>query len=46
MRPHVHGATTGRRRRISPKTGLFYVAHWEHSGIIAIAGRVPARASA
>ena len=41
MRPHVHGATNWAPPSFSPKTGLFYVAHWEHSGIIAIQGEFP-----
>jgi alcohol dehydrogenase (cytochrome c) len=41
MRPHVHGATNWAPPSYSPKTGLFYVAHWEHSGIIAIEGEFP-----
>src|SRR4051812_22857920 len=41
MRPHVHGATNWSPPSYSPKTGLFYVAHWEHSGIIAIQGEFP-----
>ena len=41
MRPHVHGATNWAPPSYSPKTGLFYVAHWEHSGIIAIQGEFP-----
>jgi alcohol dehydrogenase (cytochrome c) len=41
MRPHVHGATNWAPPSYSLKTGLFYVAHWEHSGIIAIEGEFP-----
>lgn len=41
VRPHVHGATNWAPPAYSPKTGLFYVAHWEHSGIIAIEGQFP-----
>ena len=41
MRPHVHGATNWAPPSYSPKTGLFYVAHWENSGIIAIEGEFP-----
>jgi alcohol dehydrogenase (cytochrome c) len=41
IRPHVHGATNWAPPSYSPKTGLFYVAHWEHSGIIVTEGESP-----
>jgi len=41
VRPHVHGAINWAPPAYSPKTGLFYVAHWEHSGIVAIEGQFP-----
>jgi alcohol dehydrogenase (cytochrome c) len=41
IRPHVHGATNWAPPSFSPRTGLFYVAHWENSGIIAIEGQFP-----
>ena len=41
IRPHVHGATNWAPPSFSPKTGLFYVSHWEHSGVIAIEGEFP-----
>jgi glucose dehydrogenase len=41
VRPHVHGATNWAPPSFSPRTGLFYVAHWEHSGIIALEGQFP-----
>jgi alcohol dehydrogenase (cytochrome c) len=41
VRPHVHGATNWAPPSFSPRTGLFYVAHWENSGIIAIEGQFP-----
>jgi alcohol dehydrogenase (cytochrome c) len=41
FRPHVHGATNWAPPSFSPRTGLFYVAHWENSGIIAIQGEFP-----
>ena len=41
IRPHVHGATNWAPPSFSPKTGLFYVAHWENSGIIALEGQFP-----
>ena len=41
IRPHVHGATNWAPPSFSPRTGLFYVAHWENSGIIVIEGQRP-----
>ena len=41
IRPHVHGAINWAPPSYSPQTGLFYVAHWEHSGIVAIEGQFP-----
>jgi alcohol dehydrogenase (cytochrome c) len=41
IRPHVHGATNWAPPSLSPRTGLFYVAHWENSGIIVIEGEFP-----
>ncbi|HEX7081631.1 MAG TPA: PQQ-dependent dehydrogenase, methanol/ethanol family [Gammaproteobacteria bacterium] len=41
VRPHVHGATNWAAPSFSPRTGLFYVSHWENSGIIAILGEFP-----
>jgi alcohol dehydrogenase (cytochrome c) len=41
IRPHVHGATNWAPPSFSPRTGLFYVAHWENSGIMAIEGEFP-----
>ncbi len=41
VRPHVHGATNWAPPSFSPRTGLFYVAHWENSGIIAVEGQFP-----
>ena len=41
VRPHVHGAINWAPYAFSPRTGLFYVAHWEHSGIVAIEGQFP-----
>jgi alcohol dehydrogenase (cytochrome c) len=41
IRPHVHGATNWAPPSYSPRTGLFYVAHWENSGIVAIQGEFP-----
>jgi alcohol dehydrogenase (cytochrome c) len=39
--PHVHGAINWAPPAFSPKTGLYYVSHWENSGIIAIEGQFP-----
>jgi alcohol dehydrogenase (cytochrome c) len=41
MQPHVHGATNWAPPAFSPRTGLFYVAHWENSAILAIEGQFP-----
>ncbi|MEN9704175.1 MAG: hypothetical protein RLZZ393_54 [Pseudomonadota bacterium] len=41
VRPHVHGAINWAPPAYSPRTGLFYVAHWEHSGIMAVEGQFP-----
>jgi alcohol dehydrogenase (cytochrome c) len=41
IRPHVHGAINWAPPSFSPRTGLFYVAHWENSGIMAIEGQFP-----
>ena len=41
IRPHVHGATNWAPPAWSPRTGLFYVAHWENSGIIVVEGEFP-----
>ncbi len=41
IRPHVHGAINWAPPSFSPATGLFYVSHWENSGIIAIEGQFP-----
>ena len=41
VRPHVHGAINWAPPAYSPRTGLYYVAHWENSGIIAIEGQFP-----
>jgi alcohol dehydrogenase (cytochrome c) len=41
IQPHVHGAINWAPPAYSPETGLFYVAHWENSGIIAIEGQFP-----
>jgi len=41
IRPHVHGAINWAPTAYSPKHDLYYVAHWEDSGIIAIEGQFP-----
>jgi alcohol dehydrogenase (cytochrome c) len=41
IRPHVHGAVNWAPPSFSPRTGLFYVSHWENSGIMAIEGQFP-----
>ena len=41
IHPHVHGATNWAPPSFSPRTGLFYVAHWENSGIVAVEGQFP-----
>jgi alcohol dehydrogenase (cytochrome c) len=39
--PHVHGGTNWAPPSFSPRTGLFYVATWENSGIISVTGQFP-----
>lgn len=41
IRPHVLGATNWSAPSFSPGTGLYYSAHWENSGIVAIQGQFP-----
>jgi alcohol dehydrogenase (cytochrome c) len=41
VRPHVLGAVNWAPPAFSPRTGLLYVAHWEHSGVVAIQGQFP-----
>jgi len=41
FRPHVHGATNWAPSAYSPRTGLYYVSHWEDSAIIAVEGQFP-----
>ena len=43
IQPHVHGATNWQPPSFSPRTGLFYVAHLENSGTMAVEGAVPAQ---
>jgi alcohol dehydrogenase (cytochrome c) len=33
IHPHVHGGTNWAPPSFSPRTGLFYVAHWENTGM-------------
>jgi alcohol dehydrogenase (cytochrome c) len=42
IQPHVHGASNWAPPAFSPRTGLYYVAHWENTGSIAIEGAFPA----
>ena len=41
FRPHVHGAINWAPTSFSPHTGLYYVSHWENSGIVAREGLFP-----
>jgi alcohol dehydrogenase (cytochrome c) len=41
FRPHVHGAINWAPTSFSPRTGLYYVSHWENSGIVAMEGLFP-----
>jgi alcohol dehydrogenase (cytochrome c) len=41
FQPHVHGATNWAPSSYSPRTGLFYVSHWEESASIAVEGEFP-----
>ena len=41
IRPHVHGAINWAPPSFSPRTGLYYVAHWENSGIVVVEGQSP-----
>jgi alcohol dehydrogenase (cytochrome c) len=41
FKPHVHGAINWAPTSFSPRTGLYYVSHWENSGIVAREGLFP-----
>jgi alcohol dehydrogenase (cytochrome c) len=41
IRPHVHGATNWQPPSFSPRTGLYYVAHFENSSTVAVEGEFP-----
>lgn len=41
IRPHVHGAINWAPTAYSQKHDLYYVAHWEDSGIMVIEGQFP-----
>jgi alcohol dehydrogenase (cytochrome c) len=41
IQPHVHGATNWQPPSFSPRTGLFYVAHFENSATIVTEGLSP-----
>src|SRR5690606_1802954 len=43
---HVHGGTNWAPPSFSPRTGLFYVAHWENTGTGAVEGQFPRAAGA
>ena len=46
VQPHVHGGINWAPPAYSPRTGLYYVASWENSGIMAIEGQFPRGAGA
>jgi alcohol dehydrogenase (cytochrome c) len=46
IQPHVHGATNWAPPAFSPRTGLFYVAHWENSATVVVEGQFPRAAAA
>jgi alcohol dehydrogenase (cytochrome c) len=39
--PHVHGGTNWGAPAYNPRTGLFYVAHWENTATVAVEGQFP-----
>ena len=41
FQPHVHGSINWAPTAFSPRTGLYYVSHWENSGIVAMEGLFP-----
>src|SRR6185436_3117197 len=41
VHPHVHGGINWAPTAFSPRTGLYYVASWENSGIVAVEGQFP-----
>jgi alcohol dehydrogenase (cytochrome c) len=41
IQPHVHGATNWAPPSFSPRTGWFYVAHWENSATVVTEGLSP-----
>jgi alcohol dehydrogenase (cytochrome c) len=41
IHPHTHGAINWAPTSYSPRTGLYYVSHWEDSTIIAVEGQFP-----
>jgi alcohol dehydrogenase (cytochrome c) len=41
VQPHVHGGINWAPPAYSPRTGLYYVASWENSGIMAVEGQFP-----
>jgi alcohol dehydrogenase (cytochrome c) len=44
FKPHVHGGTNWAPPSFSPRTGLYYVSHWEDSASVAIEGEFPGSA--
>jgi alcohol dehydrogenase (cytochrome c) len=46
IQPHVHGATNWAPPSFSPRTGWFYVAHWENSATVVTEGLSPRPAGA
>ncbi|HVY63258.1 MAG TPA: PQQ-dependent dehydrogenase, methanol/ethanol family [Gammaproteobacteria bacterium] len=44
FRPHVQGAINWAPTSYSPRTGLYYAAHWENSSIVAVEGQFPQQA--
>ena len=41
IQPHVHGATNWEPPSFSPRTGLFYQAHFENSATVVVEGQFP-----
>jgi alcohol dehydrogenase (cytochrome c) len=41
IHPHTHGGINWAPTSYSPRTGLYYVSHWEDSAIVAVEGEFP-----
>ena len=41
IQPHVHGATNWQPPSFSPRTGLYYQAHFENSATVVVEGQFP-----